>query len=134
MNRVLTLLAVPTLLLFAGTPALSDQAKPKLSNTFDRCMNASQGVTVEMHDCISAEQERQDARLNRTYQALLARLSNDQKLRLRQVERRWLKTTKEHCDHAGDDNEGGTLQTIEIADCYMTETAKRADVLAQYKP
>jgi uncharacterized protein YecT (DUF1311 family) len=87
-----------------------------------------------MHDCINAEHERQDARLHQTYKAVLVGLSNDQKVRLREIERQWLKTTKTHCDHAGDDNEGGTLQTIEIVDCYLTETAKQADVLAQYRP
>ncbi len=97
-------------------------------------MEKSEGVTVEMHDCISGEDERQDARLNATYKVVLARLSPNQQTKLRKTERVWLKTIKANCDHAGDENEGGTAQEIEIAGCYMEETARRADALARYKP
>ena len=119
---------------FAGAAAAAGQTEPRLSPTYETCMNAAAGVTMEMHDCISAEYERQDARLNQTYKAVLTRLSGAQKTSLRDTERAWLRKTKMLCDHAGDDNEGGTLQAIEIADCQLTETAKRADALARYRP
>jgi uncharacterized protein YecT (DUF1311 family) len=121
-------------LISSGVGAAADPAEPKLSPAFEACMKAAAGVTVEMHDCIGAEYERQDVRLNQTYKTVLARLSDTQKMSLRERERAWLKHTKALCDHAGDDNEGGTLQAIEIADCTLTETAKRADALARYRP
>jgi uncharacterized protein YecT (DUF1311 family) len=131
---VLTLFAGPLTPSLAATPARADRTEPKLSMTYDRCMSASGGVDPEMRDCISAEYGRQDARLNQTYKTIMDRLSVAQKLTLRETERTWLRTTKNRCDHAGDDNEGGTLQLIEIADCYLSETAKRADALAHYEP
>ncbi|MDB5438486.1 MAG: hypothetical protein JWM33_913 [Caulobacteraceae bacterium] len=108
--------------------------EPKLSANYERCMDKSEGVTVEMHDCISAEYDRQDARLNTAYKVALARMTPTQQTRLRELERGWLKATKTSCDHAGDENAGGTGQAIQISDCYLSETAKRADVLARYKP
>jgi len=97
-------------------------------------MNSSGGVTVEIHDCISAEYDRQDTRLNETYKAIMAKLPAAEKIKLRETDRTWLKAVKNRCASAGDDNEGGTLQTLEIADCFLTETAKRADALAKYEP
>jgi uncharacterized protein YecT (DUF1311 family) len=64
----------------------------------------------------------------------MARLTPPQKAALRTSERAWLKVTKATCDHAGDDNEGGTLQAIEIDDCYVSQTAKWTDFLVRYKP
>jgi uncharacterized protein YecT (DUF1311 family) len=119
---------------FAGAADAAGHPAPRLSPTYETCMKAAAGVTVEMHDCIDAEYARQDARLNQTYQAVLARLSDDQTASLREGERAWLRKTRRLCDHAGDDNAGGTLQAIEIADCQLTETAKRADALARYRP
>jgi uncharacterized protein YecT (DUF1311 family) len=127
------------LALLAGSVSIATAAPkaskvPKLSATYDKCMDRSKGVTVEMHDCIDAEYERQDARLNDVYKSAMARLSPAEQTKLRNTERAWLKTIKTHCDHAGDDNQGGTLQVIEIADCYLKETAKRADVLTSFRP
>lgn len=118
----------------AGQTPGPARAQPKFSATFDKCMDAAAGVTLDMHNCISAELDRQDARLNQTYKAALARLNTSQQTRLRETERRWLRETKARCDHAGDENEGGTAQALQVADCYLTETTGRADFLARYRP
>lgn len=100
-----------------------------LTKEFNRCMDKSGGVTIEMHDCLDAEHGRQDRRLNMDYQALMAGMAPPEKIRLRQSERQWLTHRKSKCAHAGDAHAGGTLQGIEIHSCFVNETADRADVL-----
>ena len=40
-------------------------------------------------------------------------------------ERAWLNHTQHKCDHAGDDEAGGTLQGVEIDQCNLDETILR---------
>jgi uncharacterized protein YecT (DUF1311 family) len=106
--------------------------EPKFSETYNRCMGAAGGSDPGMTDCTDAELARQDARLNRTYKVVMTELSPDRQMKLRLEERAWLKATKSRCEHAGDENEGGTAQPLQILDCYLSETIKRANVLASY--
>ena len=102
---------------------------PKLSAAFGACMDRAAGVDPAMWSCQTAEHDRQDARLNADYKALMARLSPGQQSDLRTRERAWIKRAKAKCDHAGDAEAGGTLQSTEVAQCYIDETAHRANAL-----
>ena len=106
-------------------------AEPRYSRTFDRCMDAAAGVTFEMHDCLTAEIGRWDASLNATYRQRMASLSPSAQVQLREDERAWIKRRDAKCDRAGDDNAGGSLQVIEINDCYLAETYKRVTYLRE---
>lgn len=112
--------------LLAATAA---QAAPKVdryySKTYHACLDAAGGATLPMRECIGAEYEAWDKRLNQTYQALMAGRSGSDKITLRDKERAWLLRTKTKCDHAGDDEEGGSLQGVEIDQCNLDETILR---------
>ena len=95
------------------------------SKTYNDCMNEAGGSTLPMRDCIGAEHDAWDKQLNQVYQALMASRPAAAKTQLRDGERAWLKTTKQTCDHAGDDEAGGTLQNVEIDQCYLDETIRR---------
>jgi uncharacterized protein YecT (DUF1311 family) len=95
------------------------------SKTYNDCMNEAGGSTLPMRDCIGAEHDAWDKSLNQVYQALMASRSAADKTQLRDDERAWLKRTKQQCDHAGDDEAGGTLQNVEIDQCYLDETIRR---------
>ncbi len=95
------------------------------SKTYTDCMADAGGSTMPTRDCQDAETESWDKQLNGVYQQLLAKADAPGKLRLRDEERAWLKRTTRKCDHAGDDEAGGSLQPIEIADCYLTEKIVR---------
>ena len=127
--RRLALLA----LVGALAPALLVHAEPKVdrlySKTFNDCMNAAGGSTMPMRDCIGAEYDAWDKQLNQVYQALIAARAAPDKLKLRDDERAWLKRTKTKCDHAGDDEEGGSLQGIEIDQCNLDQTILRTTYL-----
>ena len=100
-------------------------AQPKAdhyySKTYNACMDAAGGSTLPMKECMGAEQDAWDKQLNQTYQAVMARRSAPERLKLRDEERAWLKHMQHKCDHAGDAEEGGTLQGVEIDQCLLDE-------------
>jgi uncharacterized protein YecT (DUF1311 family) len=95
------------------------------SKAYNECMSAAGGSTYPMRDCISAEHDRWDKALNQVYQALIADRAGPRKNELRDDERAWLKRTRQRCDHAGDDEAGGSLEPLEIDQCYLDETIRR---------
>ncbi|HWF78881.1 MAG TPA: lysozyme inhibitor LprI family protein [Caulobacteraceae bacterium] len=95
------------------------------SQTYNDCMNEAAGSTLPMRQCMGDEHDAWDKQLNQVYQALMTRRAEPAKVQLRDDERAWLKRTKSQCDHAGDDEAGGTLQGVEIDQCYLDETIRR---------
>jgi uncharacterized protein YecT (DUF1311 family) len=106
-----------------GAPLKVD---PYYSKTYTACMDAAGGATLPTRDCIHAEHDSWDASLNKMYQALMASPDGPPKIQLRDEERAWIKHTAKTCDHAGDDEQGGSLQYVEIDQCYLDETIRRA--------
>lgn len=128
-NRTSTILLCLALV-FPGV--LHAQDSP-LSKRFSACMDKSGGVTVTMIDCIAEETERQDARLNKAYKALMASLSAPRKKQLQEAQRAWLKFRDGNCDFYHDPD-GGTLARVSANDCVMNMTAQRARELEQLGP
>jgi len=94
------------------------------SKTYNDCMNTAM-ATMQTRDCIHDEYDAWDTSLNQVYQALMAGRGAPEKLQLRDDERAWLKRTKTKCDHAGDDEAGGSLQFVEIDQCNLDQTILR---------
>jgi|SRR5579862_3547145 len=94
------------------------------SATYKTCLNGAMS-TLQMKDCIGDEYAAWDKQLNQTYQALMTRRAPADQVGLRDDERAWLKRTKHKCDHAGDGEQGGTLQGVEIDQCNLDETILR---------
>jgi uncharacterized protein YecT (DUF1311 family) len=96
------------------------------SHAFDVCVSKSNGVTVEMLDCIATETGKQGDQLNRTYQASMAMLAPDRRTDLRSAQRTWIKQRDSKCAL---DTEGGTAAQINSASCVLDMTAARAKEL-----
>lgn len=113
---------------YSRSTAQAGEDKPKpdasgLRPSYTACLDASGGVTSDMEDCVGAEFEFQDARLNTAYQALRDRLDQASKLKLRDEERLWMANRDKSC---ADDAGGGTGQAVSANDCSLELTAKRA--------
>jgi len=89
------------------------------------CLNKSGNTTVGMIDCIDAEFLRQDARLNKAYQALMANLTDPRREKLQQAQRIWLKYRDANCDFYADPD-GGTMAHVSASNCMLNTTAERA--------
>lgn len=99
---------------------------------YTACMDKTAATTAEMIGCASAENKRQDARLNAAYKALVADLSAVRKGQLQEVQRAWIKYRDANCAFYVDP-EGGTLAAVAGNLCMMTSTTERANELEELK-
>lgn len=99
-----------------------DEASP-LRPGYDRCLEKTRGVTVEMNSCIGIEFDFQDQRLNAAYKALRQSLSEAERIKLRDEEREWIKEKNTSCAPPAD---GGTADMLGANECRLTRTAVRA--------
>jgi uncharacterized protein YecT (DUF1311 family) len=114
-------------------PTLGQAEEAQLSRPFADCMDRSGGVTMAMMDCIGAETQLQDDRLNRAYKALIVQLTAKRKAQLQQAQRAWITFRDANCGFYFD-AEGGTLARVVANDCVMTMTAARAKELENLLP
>ena len=91
------------------------------------CVDKADGVTPSLQECIGAEYEYQDKRLNRAYKALMDGLDSTGRSSLRTEERKWLAQRDRSCRPPTADD--GQAQDLMHRDCLLTKTAKRATAL-----
>lgn len=122
-----------TLAIAACSPLGVQAQGSDLSKQFSTCMDKAGGVTQDMVECIGAETQRQDLRLNKSYKALMAALSPERKKQLQEAQRAWIKFRDSNCSFYYDPD-GGTMARINANDCVMTMTANRAKELENLTP
>ncbi|WP_255548299.1 lysozyme inhibitor LprI family protein [Luteibacter sp. dw_328] len=111
-------------------PADADKAPP-LRPGYDKCLEASQGVTLAVNNCIGSEYDFQDKRLNTAYKALRQSMAETQRIALRDQERAWIADRDKACAPPTD---GGTADMLGANECRLNRTAVRAAELeAQLK-
>ncbi|MNC11109.1 hypothetical protein D3C76_280090 [compost metagenome] len=115
-KRYLTGLAVACVLPLA----LADDYTPG----YGQCMDKASS-TVAMSECIRAETQLQDQRLNRVYKQLMGKLDAGQQKSLRDVQRRWLAYRDGNCGFHVQAS-GGTMAQLEGGTCVMDMTRDRA--------
>ena len=123
MKALILFLAVS---LAPATVLMAEQTR--FSPEFGRCMDASGGVTMAMLECISAEHEKQDARLNAAYKKLMVTLTEERKNSLREAQRAWMKFRDAYSSFLYDPD-GGSIARIDANHWLMESTAIQADQL-----
>lgn len=108
-----------------GLPAYS--AEEGISQQYSSCMDQATS-TQDMLECISAEYQIQDTRLNLAYKVLQQNLSSDRKKQLLETQRLWIKYRDANCQFY-DDPEGGSIARLSANVCGMMSTATRAQEL-----
>lgn len=98
------------------------------SGGYSACMDKSGGVTVEMVNCIGAETQVQDLELNLAYKKLGTQLTPERKKQLVTAQRLWLQYRDANCRFYADPD-GGTAAGVASNDCFLSETARRANEL-----
>lgn len=101
-----------------------------LGKDYAACMEKSGGVTANMQDCISAEYEIQDRRLNVAYKALNASGNEKRRAAIRDAQRKWIAFRDANCALYDD---GGSAGRIAANECLLTHTARRAAELESLK-
>jgi len=116
----------------------SVQAQPgkaaKPSTALDRCLARPEGqTTYGMVECIGVETQIQDARLNRAYQAAIARLERPrQKAALQKAQRAWIAFRDADCTSYLDED-WGSMARVEAQQCVLDRTVERADELEVFR-
>ena len=108
----------------------------RYTRAFNDCMSSGEaydGVPSAIVGCRAEEIDRQDAELNRQYQALMRSLAKPAQARLRGLQRDWIVARDQSCrDEMGEDEEG-TLGQVTYTDCILDETVKRVLWLERYR-
>jgi uncharacterized protein YecT (DUF1311 family) len=81
-----------------------------------------------MIDCIVAETDRQDTKLNENYKSLTSKISPKRKQSLVDAQRAWIAFRDANCKFYGDP-EGGTSARLSANECVLNITADRAKEL-----
>ena len=89
------------------------------------CLKDVSGATSEMTGCISREQAIWDDILNETFKRLRDKLDEEQKVKLRDMQRAWITSREKTCTFYWDFFQG-TMATPMSAECNNRETARRA--------
>ena len=108
------------------------QAEERTSKPYAACLDAAGGATFAMQDCISAELERQDRRLNEAYKALMGSVPEKRKAQLRDAQRKWIEFRDANCEFYYDP-QGGSAARLASNECVVTLTAERAHELETLK-
>src|ERR1700730_7543212 len=103
-------------------------ADTEMTQEYSICLEKSNGVTVEMINCILAETIRQDARLNENYKRLISKLVTERKNTLIEAQRNWIKFRDTNCGFYADP-EGGSAARLAANECILNATAQRAKEL-----
>jgi uncharacterized protein YecT (DUF1311 family) len=109
--------------------APADPNEALYSADYKTCMatgDAAQGVTSAMLDCTNAEADRQDQKLNATYKRVMAAATDDdERVQLRDAERKWIKARDATCTSEAADDGGGSLSTVTYASCQLKQRIDR---------
>jgi uncharacterized protein YecT (DUF1311 family) len=124
-TRALRKVAALTVALFwsTGLFAAKDMTKEYLA-----CVGKAEGVTDKTLDCVSAEFDRQDTRLNDAYKKLISKLSKDRAKSLVEAQRAWIKFRDANCGFYHDPD-GGSAAHIAGNECMLNATVDRANEL-----
>jgi uncharacterized protein YecT (DUF1311 family) len=98
------------------------------------CKGLDLAITADLRDCLARQFKAADESLNSTYKNLMAKIDDEQKRRLRESQRAWIKQKESKCAKAGEEMKGGTMEPIMIADCHLQMTEQRVSYLKSYRP
>lgn len=131
-------MALLSLLLIATSapPLTRADIERRYTPAYKQCLNngdAAQGVQYAMNDCANGEYERQDARLNQAYVMVMRRLAPPAKVKLRTLQRAWIKTRDGKCTAESAEYQGGSIAPMIYSLCLTDETIRRTLWLESYR-
>lgn len=114
MKPLYLLLAAPALLVSTISHA------QMFNKDYEKC---NQSSTVNIVDCVNKETKKWDARLNKSYKALMERSDEAQKAPLKSAQRLWIQYRDANCGFYA--NGEGSISQINAAECTRAMTQER---------
>ena len=97
------------------------------------CKGLDLTVTADQIECLNRQFTSADKQLNETYKQLMATLDDSRKSALKKEQVAWVKEKVSKCNQAGKEFEGGTMETVLVADCEVEMTEKRLAYLKNFQ-
>ena len=89
------------------------------------------GITADMNNAISKQEELLEAEMKKVYGLLEAKLSDSEKAKLKKEQEDWKKEVEKNADEATKEVEGGTISGVMGGNAWVTKTEERALELAK---
>lgn len=109
----------------------ADKSRPynenALRDSYRQCLDKSDGITAKVNECVHAESEYWESRLNAAYKALMEKLDPEAQKSLTQAERTWLNYRYRYSTMEGAG--GGTAGNLNGGNMYLMETMKQTLLL-----
>ena len=137
MKKKLVCIMVILSVLFAGTAFAGSYANAvakrmsAAKKLYDKKYNNA-NTTFDMKESQNEYIEFLDGELNTVYKKIMALLPQKEKNRLRNEERKWIKTRDRQADKNAAEFEGGTLAPVEYNHTYIKYDEQRLMYLANY--
>ena len=129
MKRILLCL----LLSLAALPSVATFAQKGRQKTKEPCADTAR-TQLELNECANKDFKAADAVLNRVYNQLAAKLTDDEKAKLKEVELNWLKYRDANCTFEADAYAGGSIAPFTYSYCLARMTrARTAELREQLK-
>lgn len=140
MKTARTLTVTVALLVYGASAVASDSRSqaikshaPKgITTAFYTCVDKADSDTVAIAACLSAEQTRQDNRLNASYKALLGKLTPKTKDALIRAEREWLKFQEANGEFENSIYGSESVANLQLTQNEMFRICERANALDTY--
>ncbi len=112
--------------------AIKSHAPKGITTAFYACVDKADSDTVAIAACLSAEQTRQDNRLNVTYKALLGKLNPKVKDALVRAEREWLKFQEANGEFENSIYGNESVANLQLTQNEVFRICERANALDTY--
>lgn len=89
------------------------------------------GITADMNNAVSKQEELLEAEMKKVYGLLEAKLSDSEKAKLKKEQEDWKKEVEKNADEAAKEAEGGTISGVMGGNAWVSEMEKRALELAK---
>ena len=89
------------------------------------------GVTADMNNAVSKQEELLEAEMKKVYGLLETKLSDSEKAKLKKEQEDWKKEVEKNDDEAAKEAEGGTISGVMGGNAWVSEMEKRALELAK---
>ncbi|HWX67423.1 MAG TPA: lysozyme inhibitor LprI family protein [Rhodanobacter sp.] len=112
--------------------AIKTHAPKGITTAFYTCVDKADSDTIAIAACLSAEQTRQDNRLNAAYKALLGKLTPKAKDALIRAEREWLKFQEANGKFEDSIYGDESIANLQLTQNEMFRICERANAMGTY--
>jgi uncharacterized protein YecT (DUF1311 family) len=115
-----------------NTNVLAAENKQRPTGEGQTCRGVS-GGSYATTECLHKDLAHQDKELNQSYKIVIGMLSQQEKTKLRNLQRNWIKDRDKRCETAAMADSMSTASTPNYLECMIKETKQRTGWLQRYR-